>query len=809
MPNLYAIVDQTTPSGQIPVEEFRRADTGVAAVSQFCNEYNPAKDTNDYLAFDTQLSVPGHADKGMRWAYDFDTPGLVQIPSDQDGTIASAKVSKSRAIQDRTDELINAGAVYGGVVYMANNRVRTSVLTAYAIGVAGSDASAFPVTFMEVDGERHATFTTAAEFDLFYRAMLGTVRYWEAIDEALCALVAAATTMGGVNAIVDTRAWPAPLLFDWDGIFDNDYTGDRYIVDADANVVYGPFAADVPAIAVIDEQSDQQIEGARTNRLADPSAYVLRGTCARVSGQSDPDGGTAAYEFTINGPQVNNDTYTLAGGGTSDALLGMSVFIKKVTATGTLLIQNPSQEARGKWSVDLSLLGVGVWERLTSDHPAVTVNAVFQNTAGGGAGVWFDTAAGPLVFSVWWPQQEDDAAYPSSPIEPGTTRLKDKMSFVAANVPSAIKSGTWSVDLVPNHASTDLATSEIKYLYYLDANNFLAIRENGSGEVHAVLATGGGDIVVPIVYDRGGKLSFDLDFVGSQFGGTLGVRGCTSGGMAVGGTVSDWPDAITLFRGSDSTPDNHIDGRMSLPQPGVQAEESPLTIGGGTTRVWHRGDTFVEGAAGAPDVVTLTNRQGDGYNITQPVQSRQPHSGDVLGHPAIQFDGGAQQRLRLTSQTPALTAVNDNLAMVMVVRQDRTAIGDDTFWEIGAGTSGGSGLRLVQTSTTLKVGARVASDGGEKFASVAFTDKTNIHVIYTILDASGLLVGLDGSEVLTAGTFNGLLNILNSSAMSIDVSGAIANSFTLWDSALMINTTKAKVDALVAYYGDRYGVAIS
>lgn len=542
-------------------------------------------------------------------------------------TLASVQSQKATAIQLNTDKLISMGAVYEGVVYMATDRVRTSVLAAYAIGVAGADASAFPVTFMEVDGDRHATFASAVEFDLFYRAMLGTARYWEAIDEALCSAVEAATTVGEVDAVTDTRAWPAPLMFDWDGTFDNDTAFDLYIV-SDPYKLHGPFTAGVPAIAVIDGQMWQQLEAGWTNRVDVVSAWTTRGICESTPGQADPTGGTSAYLIEHMGTSGANDIKSGHFVGTFDQPLGIGFFIRRRASSGVFQIIHRSTTTLGQWELDNALL-YDTWRWVEADHPAVTVLNPFVNGPTGLGSFLLRDNSDDSDVEIWRPQLPDKS-FASSPIPEASTRLKDNMSFLSAKIPTAIKSGTWSVDLVPMHASTDLATSEIKYLYYLDANNFLAIRENGSGEVHAVLATGGGDIVVPIVYGRGGKLSFDMDWIGSQFGGTFGVRGCAAGGLAVGGTVDAWPDAITLFRGSDSTPDNHIDGRLSLPYAGVQAEESILTVlGGGVTGGWD-GDNRVMGTP--PDIDAWTN-WSDPYdgNAVQAVDANKPHLATVNG----------------------------------------------------------------------------------------------------------------------------------------------------------------------------------
>lgn len=65
--------------GKVKVEEVREAASTSAAVTAFCNEYTPPKSPGDYFGYDTGWGSYQYPDEGKCWAYDFDSPGLVQV----------------------------------------------------------------------------------------------------------------------------------------------------------------------------------------------------------------------------------------------------------------------------------------------------------------------------------------------------------------------------------------------------------------------------------------------------------------------------------------------------------------------------------------------------------------------------------------------------------------------------------------------------------------------------------------------------------------------------------------------------------
>jgi hypothetical protein len=76
---IVAIVNQTAPVGEMRVEEFRTASSEAAAVDDFVNGYKPPHNPADYLGYDTGWSDFQKPTAGFFWAYDFGSPGLVQV----------------------------------------------------------------------------------------------------------------------------------------------------------------------------------------------------------------------------------------------------------------------------------------------------------------------------------------------------------------------------------------------------------------------------------------------------------------------------------------------------------------------------------------------------------------------------------------------------------------------------------------------------------------------------------------------------------------------------------------------------------
>ncbi len=347
-------------------------------------------------------------------------------------------------------------------------------------------------------------------------------------------------------------------LLPWNkGTFAN--ASPRYIWDASGKVLYGQFAGGTAAIATIDGKRRVQIEGARTNLCNVASAWTLRGGTAVVqtSGQADPGGGTTATKFENVAVANIDDIKSALIIATVDASQALSFFIKPITTTGIITLQNRAGPAFGEWFIDLSL--ISDWDRATSDHPAVTVNTPFVADSSGQVGVKMFLASGSADFYLWWPQLED-AVFPSSPIAPTVTRAADSLQFAASAIPAAFTSGKWTVDVTTMFAHGDLANSESHEVFYIDASNHLQIDKTGGGDARVRLVAGGAPIsVVNVQYSRDQTLTLTVDFPA----GELTLSGFTVGdGTYSGAITGGWPSA-TLHVGTNGLNVAHLYGRIS------------------------------------------------------------------------------------------------------------------------------------------------------------------------------------------------------------------------------------------------------
>lgn len=182
-------------------------------------------------------------------------------------------------------------------------------------------------------------------------------------------------------------------------------------------------------------------ERARTAELLrsysyEHAAWTKQGTATPSDGAAettDPQGGSNASKINgIGATGVNDLSQALANGTfTNDANLGVGVWIKRISISGTLVLENPSGAAVGKWSVDLSALPAG-WTRLTKSHAAVTVDNTFVASAAGAGGLSYYASAGaPLSFYLWVSGQEEGIAASSTIITAAASvaRAADDFSY--------------------------------------------------------------------------------------------------------------------------------------------------------------------------------------------------------------------------------------------------------------------------------------------------------------------------------------------------------------------------------------------
>jgi hypothetical protein len=140
----------------------------------------------------------------------------------------------------------------------------------------------------------------------------------------------------------------------------------------------------------------------------DSAAWTKRGVSAvTADATAAPDGTLTADLISGLGTLGVDDVFqTLALSGVVAGLSRFepSVYLKKVSSTGTLTVYNPGNAANGRWDIDLSKLSTG-WERITRAHSAVTVVVEFTPSPALAVGLHFvGTAGAPLSVYAWGAQ---------------------------------------------------------------------------------------------------------------------------------------------------------------------------------------------------------------------------------------------------------------------------------------------------------------------------------------------------------------------------------------------------------------------
>jgi len=141
----------------------------------------------------------------------------------------------------------------------------------------------------------------------------------------------------------------------------------------------------------------------------DNAVWVKRGTATIIANAIAAPNGTTTADLLSNLGSIGVDDmyYSVSAGGSiaSTITLSPSIYIKKVSASGTLILQNSSGAGFGSWSINLALLSSD-WERVTSTHIAVTVTTPYTGTNSSANGFQLGTSSGTLSFYIWGAQLE-------------------------------------------------------------------------------------------------------------------------------------------------------------------------------------------------------------------------------------------------------------------------------------------------------------------------------------------------------------------------------------------------------------------
>lgn len=160
------------------------------------------------------------------------------------------------------------------------------------------------------------------------------------------------------------------------------------------------------------------------------AAWTKRGTCSITANNTTAPDGTNTADL-VNGldVEVTGDMYQLFTTSVN-VRVEPSFWIKRNSTSGVLAIRNSFDESKGKWLIDLNLIGSG-WVRVTRTTTGVTVVADFQTTASSQVGFQLLKISGTGTLSFWaWGIQLETGATTSTPAYATTSYIPTTSSVV-------------------------------------------------------------------------------------------------------------------------------------------------------------------------------------------------------------------------------------------------------------------------------------------------------------------------------------------------------------------------------------------
>ncbi len=236
-----------------------------------------------------------------------------------------------------------------------------------------------------------------------------------------------------------------------------------------------------------------RLEGVATNRITRNQSFVapwaFNAPASRTGGIDDPAGGNNATRFSGLG---NMYAAGINWGVGASARVEPSAFVRRVTASGILLMASRHGSGYGRFEIDLAALGPG-WRRITRNTPGVTVvNEHITNPAG----TWspsFSNSSGDteIVVDVWC-AQGDLGTLPTSPIPTdasAVTRLPDSLSIDRAGTPE----GTVVVEAVSPPGDSGVTGNDVNGLFEWNdgsGSNRISVYRRASNRMYMELNVG-------------------------------------------------------------------------------------------------------------------------------------------------------------------------------------------------------------------------------------------------------------------------------------------------------------------------------
>lgn len=367
---------------------------------------------------------------------------------------------------------------------------------------------------------------------------------------------------------VTPRRALSPLLSWYAATFSNG-DDDRLFFYAPGNVEVGPFAANVPAILTVNGVRFLQIFSARTNVLTRSEEIDVDGsgapwfhdtgvTSVTADDAAAPDGAVTAENVEFNTGASEWLYQELAAAGFSDNINFCLSIAHKNGPTGNGQFRIQSRNKAG--TLDSSIFAAGAsWAR---DQLSTTTGTGATNPR-----FYLRNGTTITVREIYFARAQlegttQDTFYAGPPIRTGTT-AKTRTADICwyDTPPPGLLNGKWSVDVMPDWTSSDVQGLETHYIFYIDANNNLAITETG-GQVQVVWKTSGGNVVRTLTLaSRQMIITITVDFTT----GDLTIAGATTGNGTTNGTVGNWSGS-RVYIGMSSTPSQRFDGAIAEPR---------------------------------------------------------------------------------------------------------------------------------------------------------------------------------------------------------------------------------------------------
>lgn len=205
----------------------------------------------------------------------------------------------------------------------------------------------------------------------------------------------------------------------------------------------------------------------RSNEFVSAS-WPTQGTgSVTTDGTLCPDG-TTAHKLTVDGPASGNDVYQLVIGEFAPSVaIAPSIYVRRVSTSGTLSIQQPYGSTLGATDIDLSAIGSD-WVRFRrgTTQAGISETSTWNSNASGSAGMHFVAGAGgPLSFYACHAQLEAGSVASEEIVTTTTVPVSRHFghtslvveplgdNLLADNSGEALDGASWLVDGTPTRTA--------------------------------------------------------------------------------------------------------------------------------------------------------------------------------------------------------------------------------------------------------------------------------------------------------------------------------------------------------------------